>query len=256
MFENGTFNNLNYVLLSLNVIPIFAILFFVMKHYCIYNDFYARYKKYIDMDDYDFFKIFNDSLIECGTYKENEKVLSKFIIDNRKKSYQEMRNVLRQDIRKIKSIESKITNVREENIKYKPSKLFVIFNYIWLFNILSVVVSVCLKRYLNISFVCLYYCGYVILLIYFWYDLMKLKKIENQCDFIIYMFVYIILIILLLLYNHSLVSFRLTELGFLIPIFIIIRISTYHKKFSNLVALPFLSENNFFGLNPEDYNKK
>ena len=55
MFENGIFNNLNYVFLSLIIIPIFAILFFVMKHYCIYNDFYARYKKYIDMDDYDFF---------------------------------------------------------------------------------------------------------------------------------------------------------------------------------------------------------
>lgn len=256
MFENGTFNNLNYVFLSLIIIPIFAILFFIMKHYCIYNDFYARYKKYIDMDDYDFFKIFNDSLIECGTYKENEKVLSKFIIDNRKKSYQEMRNGLRQDIRKIKSTESKIKKVKVKNTKYKPSKLFVMFNYIWLFNILSVMVSVFLKRYSNIPFGFWHYCSYGVLLIYFWYDLMKLKGIENQYDFIMYMFIYIILIVLLLLYDHSLMNFRLTELGFLIPIFITIRICTYHKEFPNLLTLPFLSKNNFFGLNPEDYKKK
>ena len=72
-----------------------------MKHYYIYTDFYARCKKYIEIDDYLFFKMFNDSLIKCGTYKENEKVLSKFIMDNRKKSYKEMKVRLNQNIRKI-----------------------------------------------------------------------------------------------------------------------------------------------------------
>lgn len=255
-FENGTFNNLNYVFLSLIIIPIFSILFFAMKHYCIYNDFYTRYKKYIDIDNHDFLKIFNASLIECGTYKENEKVLSKFIIDNRKKTYNEMKNELRQDRRKIRSNESKIIKSNKKSIKYKQSKLFIIFNYIWLFNILSVMINIFLKRYLNMSFVFLYYCSYGVLLIYFWYDLMKLKMIENQYDFIMYMFIYIILIVLLLLYDHSLINFRLTELGFLIPIFITIRICTYYKKFPNLLTLPFLSKNNFFGLKPENYKKK
>ncbi len=256
MFENSTFNNLNYVLLSLLVIPIYSILFFVMKHYCIYTDFYTRYKKYIDIDDYSFFKIFNDSLVKCGTYKENERVLSKFIMDNRKKSYKEMKIRLNQDIRKIISDETKDYKKKRKNIKYKPSKLFVIFNYIWIFNIANVLVSVFFKRYLNTPFDFWYYFSYMILLIYFWYDLMKLKKIENQYDFIMYMFIYIILIIFLLLYNYSLTAFRLTELGFLIPIFIVIRLCTYYKKFPNLLTLPFLSKNNFFGLNPEDYKKK
>ncbi len=256
MFENCTFNNLNYVLLSLIIIPIFSILFFVMKHYCIYTDFYARYKKYIDIDDYSFFKIFNDSLIECGTYKKNEKVLSRFIMDNRKKSYEEMRVELNQDIRKIISNEKKTIRNKRKNTKYKPSKLFIIFNYIWIFNIVSVLVSVLFKRYLNTPFDFWYYWSYGILLIYFWYDLMRLKRIENQYDFAMYMFIYIILIVFLLLYNHSLTTFRLTELGFLIPIFIVIRICTYYKKFPNLLTLPFLSKNNFFGLKPEDYKKK
>ncbi len=256
MFENETFNNLNYVLLSLLIIPIYSILFFAMKHYCIYTDFYARYKKYIDIDDYSFFKIFNDSLIECGTYKENEKVLSKFIMDNRKKSYEEMKVKLNQDIRKIISSEKKPIMKKEKNAKYKPSKLFIIFNYIWLFNIVSILVSVLFKRYLNTPFDFWYYWSFGILLICFWYDLMKLKRIENQYDFVIYMFIYIILIVFLLLYNHTLTTFRLTELGFLIPIFIVIRICTYYKKFPNLLTLPFLSKNNFFGLKPEDYKKK
>ncbi len=67
---------------------------------------------------------------------------------------------------------------------------------------------------------------------------------------------YIILIVFLLLYNRSLTAFRLTELGLLIPIFIVIRLCTYYKKFTNLLTLTFLSKNNFFGLNPEDYKKK
>lgn len=256
MFENRDFNNLNYVLLSLLIIPIYSILFFVMRHYCIYTDFYTRYKKYIDIDDYSFFKIFNDSLIECGTYKENERVLSRFIMDNRKKSYKEMKVRLNQDIRKIISDEKKDYRKKENNAKYKPSKLFVIFNYIWIFNIAKVLASVFFKRYLNTPFDFWYYFCYLILIIYFWYDLMKLKKIENQYDFVMYMFIYIILIIILLLYNYSLSIFRLTELGFLIPIFIVIRFCTYNKKFPNLLTLPFLSKNNFFGLNPEDYKKK
>lgn len=256
MFENGTFNNLNYILLSLIIIPIYSILFFVMKHYCVYTDFYARYKKFIDIDDYSFFKIFNECLIECGTYKENEKVLSRFIMDNRKKSYEEMKVKLNQDIRKVLSNEKKTTRKSKKNTEYKISKLFIIFNYIWIFNIISVLFSVIFKRYLNTPFDFLYYCSYGILLIYFWYDLMKLKNIENQYDFVMYTFIYIILISLLLLYNHSLTAFRLTELGFLIPIFIVIRIYTYYKKFPNLQTLPFLSKNNFFGLKPEDYKKK
>ena len=84
---------------------------------------------------------------------------------------------------------------------------------------------------------------------------MKIKKIENQFDFVMYMSIYVILIIFLLIYNYSLNNDRLTELGFLVPIFLILRIYTLNKKFSDLLMLPFLSENNFFGLNPTDYKK-
>ena len=108
---------------------------------------------------------------------------------------------------------------------------------------------------MNSSFDFWYYCSFSILIIYLWYDLMKIKKIENQFDYVMYMFIYVILIIFLLIYNHSLNGMRLTEFGFLIPIFIFLRVYTYNKNFPNLLTLPFLSKNNFFGLNPDDYKK-
>lgn len=256
MFENNNFNNLNYVLLSLAIIPIFSLLFFVMKHYCIYTDFYARNKKYVKIDDYLFFKIFNDCLVECGTYKLNEKVLSKFILDNRNLSYEELKEKYKKDINNLISDEKKSQKIRTQKIKNKKSKLFKLFNHIWIFNIIVVIASVICKRFLNVSYDFWYYCSFSILIMYFWYDLMKIKNIENQYDYMVYMFIYIVLIIFLLIYSSSLDSLRLTELGFLVPVFIVIRMYTYYKDFPNLLMLPFLSEKNFFGLKPEDYKNK
>ena len=62
MFENNNLDNIKFVLLSLIIIPIFSIQFFIMKHYCIYTDFYSRHKQYISIDEYSFFKVFNDFL--------------------------------------------------------------------------------------------------------------------------------------------------------------------------------------------------
>ena len=84
---------------------------------------------------------------------------------------------------------------------------------------------------------------------------MKLKKIENQFDFVWYGFIYICLIGLLIIFSNTLKEFRLSELGFMIPIFIFIKLITYRKDFPDLLNLPFLSKNNFFGLDPQKYNK-
>lgn len=256
MFEQNSFDNLRYVLLSLSIIPIFSILFFIMRHYCIYTDFYTRYKKFISIDGYSFFKIFNDSLIKCKTYKNNEKILSKFIIKNSNASLQQLKQKFDREINN--TIEKATTNnkkIKYKKTKYKQSKIVKIFNYAWLFNLINVILYIIFKRFMNSSFDFWYYCSFFILIIYLWYDLMKIKKIENQFDYVMYMFIYVILIIFLLIYNHSLNGMRLTEFGFLIPIFIFLRVYTYNKNFPNLLTLPFLSKNNFFGLNPDDYKK-
>lgn len=256
MFENNNIHNVKQVLFSLMIIPIFSIMFFVMKHYCIYKDFYTRYKKYISINEYIFFKIFNDCLIECGTYVKNEKVLSQFIIKNKNATYSQLRANFEQDIKIIileeSSNRSKIEIVKD---KIKPSKMFKILNNVWLVNIFNVTMCVILKRFTNLTFDFWYYFSFIILIMYFWYDMMKVKKIENQFDYMMYAVIYLILIVILLIYNHSLNNMRLTELGFLIPIFLFFRIYTINKKFPNLLLLPFLSKNNFFGLNPNDYKK-
>lgn len=257
MFENNNLSNIKFVLLSLIIIPIFSILFFIMKHYCIYTDFYSRHKQYISIDEYSFFKIFNDCLVECGNYKRNEIILSKFIIENKNLSINQLKQKLDVDINGIIKTE-KINNSNSTHIKVKKqkSKIFKFYNCIWIFNIFCISLCIALKRFIGLPFGFWYYTSFTILIIYFWYDLMKIKKIENQYDYIMYMFIYMILITILLIYNHSLNDIRLTELGFLVPIFLLLRIYTYYKDFPNLQILPFLSDNNFFNLNPNDYKIK
>lgn len=254
MFENNNLDNIKFVLISLVIIPIFSILFFIMKHYCIYTDFYSRHKQYISIDEYSFFKIFNDCLVECGNYKKNEIILSKFIIKNKNLPLNQLKQKLDVDINAIIKVEE-LNNFGSIHSKAKKqkSKIFKFYNRIWIFNIFCISLCIVLKRFMNLPFDFWYYVSFTILIIYFWYDLMKIKKIENQFDYIMYMFIYIILIVILLIYNHLLNDIRLTELGFLVPIFIILRIYTYYKDFPNLQMLPFLSKNNFFNLNPTDY---
>ncbi len=254
MLEINDFSSLKSVLMSLIIIPIFSILFFVLKHYCIYDDFYKRYRSYIKFNDYKFFKIFNNSLIYCGSYKMNNILLPEFLKDNRNLDYKEMKekaSILIPEIVKMKKENSKIKKCKK--IKIKKGKLFKFFHYIWLFNIGIMVIFVLNKRFNNVSYDISYYLTYSILIIYFWHDLMKIKKIENQFNYMIYLFIYIILIVILVYYTTTLHQLRLTELGFMIPIFIYIRCITYNKESPNLLTLPFLSKNNFFGLNPNNY---
>lgn len=258
MLENNNFDNLKVVLLSLMIIPIFLVLFIIIKHYCTYDDFYKRYKKYIKIDDFSFFKIYNESLILCKKYKTNNILLAEFIKDNQYLSYQEMQKKINEIFPKVISIYERNNKkeLKNKKIVKKQSKLFITFNNIWIINIICLIICVLLKRFLNINYNFCYYWIYAILIIYFWYDLMKLKGISNQFDFVIYMVIYIVFICLLVMYSNSLTQFRITELGFIIPIFIYIRYKTFYKRNLYFLSLPFLSEKNFFGLNPSDYNTK
>lgn len=254
MLENNNFNNLRYVLLSLIIIPIFSIVFLIFKHYCAYLDFYYKYKNYIKIDDYDFFKIYNESLILCKSYKNNNILLAEFLKENQHLSFEEMKQKVNQLFPKVillNETENKQKNKLKKTQK-KQSKLYIFFNYIWIINIIILVINILLKRFLDIEFG----WTYSIVIIYFWYDLMKINKIKNQFDFCIYTVLCVVFIILLIIYSKSLIQFRLTELGFLLPIFIYTRYKTFYKPNLRFLSLPFLSEKNFFGLKPSDYKIK
>lgn len=252
MAEIDDFTNLNMVLYSLLIIPTFSLLFFVFKHYCIYIDFYRKHKKYIKISNFDFFKVFNESLIICKSYKKNNILLSEFIKNNSKLNDKEMKRKINEIFPKVifYTIQEEKQQKKLNSIKVHPTKLFIFFNYIWLFNILVVVTYIFMKRFSGINFGFLYYLSYIVLIIYFLYDLLRIKKIENQYDFIIYLFIYIVAIVILLFYYFGLNEVRLTELGFMIPIFIYIRYKSYYKPKINFLNLPIISKNNFFGLDP------
>lgn len=84
---------------------------------------------------------------------------------------------------------------------------------------------------------------------------MKNRDIENQYDFVMYMFINIILIVMMVCYFIRINNTRLSEMLFYIPIFIIVHFKAYNKSFPNILNMPFLTKNNFFGLDPSKYNK-
>lgn len=253
MIEFSRFTNFKIVLLSLLIIPIFVIFFLFFKYYFCYQDFYNENKAFIKIDKFSLFKLYNEGLILCKNYKTNNILLAAFLKDNQYLSFNEMKYKMNQVFPKIIFIYNK-NNQKVKNKLKEQSKLFINFNYIWVFSIIGLIVSVFFKRFSNIDFNFSYYLCYLIVLIYFWYDLMKLKRIDNQFDFVIYMILYIVFVTLLVIYSNSLIQFRLTELGFIIPIFVYIRYKTFYKANLHFLNLPFLSENNFFGLSPSDYN--
>lgn len=250
MIEIDDYTNLNMVLYSLLIIPIFSLLFLIFKYCCTYIDFYKRHKKYIKMSGFDFVKLFNESLRLCNGYKNNDILLSKFVKENFDLNEKEMKQKMNEIFPTVISYTKK---VEKQEKKGHPTKLFLIFNYIWLFNILAIIVSVIFKRFHNTTFSFWYYWSYVIVLIYFLYDLLRIKKIENQYDFVIYLFIYMVAIGIMIFYSSTLNEFRLTELGFMLPIFIYIRYKSYFKPKIDFLNLPIISKNNFFGVNPEKF---
>ena len=128
------------------------------------------------------------------------------------------------------------------------------FEIIWIANIVCIVYSVIAKRFYNVNYDISYYWSMIILNIYLWCDLMKNKDIKNQYDFVMYMFINII-IVMLIFYFLGLNRNRLSEMLFYIPILSAIHLKVYSKKIPNFMNMPFLTKDNFFGLEPSKYNK-
>lgn len=253
MLEFNEFSNWKNILISLIIIPIFSIIFIVLKHFVNYDDFYKKNKAYIKISDYDFFKLYNYSLIKSKTYQNNQILLNKLLKENNNLSLKELKKKIDEIFPEVIRIYDN-DNISEKCVrkKKKNSKIFKIFNYIWLFNIIYLVVMIFLKRFTGKSFDFSYYFSYFILLIYFLYDLLRIKSVENQYDFCIYGFMYLIFTILLVFYNFSLKQLRLSEIGFIVPIFVLVRALSCKKNSINFLSLPLLSENNFFGLPPKN----
>ena len=182
-------------------------------------------------------------------------VLNEFLNDADNLNYNEMKVELNRNINDIiKCNKGRNNKIRKQ--KYKKSRILKIFEVIWMANIICVIYSAINRRFYTESLDISYYWSIFILNIYFWCDLMKNRAIENQCDFVIYMFINIILIVMIACYFIGINNERLSEMLFYIPIFTLIHFKAYNKKFPNILNMLFLTKNNFFGLDSSKYNKK
>ncbi len=255
MLEEDSFNNINFVFCSLIFIPIFFIIIIVFRHFIFCEDTYNIYKKRLKIDDYEFFKIVSIISIKSKNYIITRIVLEEFLNTAYNLSYNEMKIELKRNINNIMKRYKEKNNNKIRKQRYKKSKLFKIFEFIWSANIICVIYLAIDKRFYIGSLDISYYWSIFILNIYFWCDLMKNRDIENQYDFVMYMFINIILIVMIACYFVGINNTRLSEMLFYIPIFIVVHFKAYNKKFPNILNMPFLTKNNFFGLDPSKYNK-
>lgn len=255
MLEEDSFNNINFVFCSLIFIPIFFIIIIVFRHFIFCEDTYNIYKKRLKIDDYEFFKIVSIISIKNKNYIITRIVLEEFLNTAYNLSYNEMKIELKRNINNIMKRYKEKNNNKIRKQRYKKSKLFKIFEFIWSANIICVIYLAIDKRFYIGSLDISYYWSIFILNIYFWCDLMKNRDIENQYDFVMYMFINIILIVMIACYFGGINNTKLSEMLFYIPIFIVVHFKAYNKKFPNILNMPFLTKNDFFGLDPSKYNK-
>lgn len=255
MIEKSNFDNINFAFYSLGFIPIFIIVIVVFRHLIFCEDTYNIYKKRIKIDDYDFFKITTKVSIKCKDYKITKLVLEEFLIENYNLNYNEMKLKLRNHIKYAMKEYNKKKFSKSKKQKYEKSKIFKLFELIWITNIICIIYAVIDNRFYGVSYDIFYYWSIIVLNIYFWCDLMKNRNIQNQYDFVIYMFINIILIVMLICYYIILDKTRLSEILFYLPIFVVMHLKAYNKKFPNIINMPFLTKDNFFGLDPSKYNK-
>lgn len=255
MVEENNFSNMNLVFYSLIFIPIYIIIIIIFKHFVFFEDTYNIYKKQLKVNDYEFFKIVSIISIKCGDYKLVKVILKTILSNNSQLDYSEMKLELKNNIDIIfkENKDEKKKKIKKQ--KLKKGKLSKTFEVIWIANIVCIIYAVMNKRFCNVNYDISYYWSMIILNIYLWCDLMKNRDIKNQYDFVMYMFINIIIIVMLIFYFVGLNRNRLSEMLFYIPILLAIHLKVYYKRFSNFMDMPFLTKDNFFGLDPSKYNK-
>ena len=254
MFEENNFSNVNLVFYSLIFIPIYIIVIITFRHFVFFEDTYNIYKKQLKVDDYEFFKIVSIISIKCRDYKL-VKVILKTILNNISQlDYSAMKLELKNNINIIIK-ENRDEEKKIEKQKLKKGKISKTFEIIWIANIVCIVYSDIIKRFDNVNYDISYYWSMIILNIYLCCDLMKNRDIKNQYDFVMYMFINIIIIVMLIFYFIGLNRNRLSEMLFYIPILLATHLKVYSRKFPNFINIPFLTKDNFFGLDPSKYDK-
>lgn len=83
---------------------------------------------------------------------------------------------------------------------------------------------------------------------------MRMYRIECQYDFVIYLFISIVEYIVLLTYYIQIQNGRLSNMLFLIVVYILVAVVFRKNKNIKFLDMPFLSEKNFFGLQVKKQN--
>ena len=137
MAEVNNFNNIKYVLLSLMMIPIYTIIFSIIKMLTTYDAYYRKNKKRINIDDFDFFRLYIYCLFRVNNFKIVHEHFDN-ILKNDYRNYMEYKNELRKEIA--------FNNFKEKNyIEKAKIKITSLKNIFWLINILIIIYYIICK---------------------------------------------------------------------------------------------------------------
>lgn len=251
VIETRNFNELNKVMYSLIFIPIIAIIIIIMKILTTVETITIEHFKTEKLDNIEYLKLFLVVLKKEKSINNTNKIISCFFKSNKMQLYDEAKQGI------LKCNNDNIQNEKEEikvqkNKGKKKFKVKSIIFIIWIISILTTIYSIIAKRFFNFKFDIKYYLSLVVLSIYFIGDIMKIYRIECQYDFIIYFFISIVEYIILLIYYIQIQNGRLSNMLFLVIIYIIVATLFRENKTMKFLDMPFLSEKNFFGLEPKE----
>lgn len=255
VIELGNYSELNKVIYSLIFVPIIAMVIIIMKILTTVEVITVRYSRVEKLDDIEYLKLFLIVLIRERSINNTNKIMNDFFRDNKQLLYYEARE------RIIEYESAKIKN-KEKNVQFSEGREKRNFNIksitfiIWIINLLSIIYSISMKRFFDTNFDIGYYLSLIILSIYFIADMMKIYKIECQYDFVIYLVISLVEYIILLVYYIQIQNGRLSNMLFLVVIYIIMAILFRRTKTMRFLDMPLLSEKNFFGLPIKEANEK
>lgn len=238
----------NYItlLLSLLIIPIYLLYHSFSKFFLNFEKVMQRFEEKLTFDSFYFLIIYFRVLIHFKNYRATEKFISHFLNKNILLSYSEMREKIIPEISKGKNDRTKKNKVKKVVDKRAYKKHIVYFIFIWSI-IFSLVIFYNSQIFLNNCRLKVFYIFlFLFLLVDLIINLLKQHKIKCQFDFIIYLFLDALIVIILVIYYFLLPKINFIEANFLMPIFLYFKIKNYYKTQVNFLLIPFKTEYNFF----------
>lgn len=255
VIELKNFNELNKVFFSLIFVPIIAIVIIIMKILTTVETITVSYSSIEKLEGIEYLKLFLIVLVKERSINNTNKTINEFFKYNRQLLYNKAK-------KKIIEYESTKKNSKEKKMHFLKSREKRDFNIrsisfiIWISNIVSILYLIIMKRFFDVDFDFEYYFCLIILSIYFISDMMKIYKIECQYDFVIYFVISVVEFVILFIYYNRIQNGRLSNMLFLVVIYVIIAILFRRNKTIRFLDMPFLSEKNFFGLPPKESHYK